>query len=141
MSEASERSLKATPEQLRYARVLEIGMLIGLIILLVTFAIYTFGIMKPYIPLEDLPRFWSMNVDDYLHQANIQNGWAWVGFLAYGDFINFIGVAVLAGVTIVCYLSIVPVLVKNKDGIYAVLAVLEALVLFLAASGVISGGH
>ena len=141
MKEASDLSLQASPEQLLYARILEKGMIIGLLSLLVTFAIYVFGIMKPYVPLDEIPRYWSMNVNDYLLHANVKNGWAWLGLVKYGDFINFIGIAVLAGSTILCYLAIVPMLLKNNDRVYAVLALLEVLVLSIAASGIIAVGH
>lgn len=141
MDEKSERSLAASPEQLLYARILEKGMMIGLLTLLVTFAIYAFGIMDPYIPLDRISQYWSLNVDDYLKHANIESGWAWLGLIKYGDFINFIGVAILAGVTILSYLAIVPLLLKNRDVIYAVIALLEVIVLSLAASGMIAGGH
>jgi hypothetical protein len=141
MDEKPERSLTASPEQLLYARILEKGMIIGLLTLLVTFAIYAFGIMEPYIALDKISQYWTLNVHDYLEQGNIENGWAWLGFLKYGDFINFIGVAILAGVTILSYLAIVPLLLKNKDYVYAVLALLEVIILSLAASGIIAGGH
>ena len=141
MDQKPELSLKASPEQLRYARVLEKGMFIGLLCLLVTFSIYAFGIMEPYVPLDEISRYWSMNVNDYLHHANIKSGWAWLGFVQFGDFINFIGIAILAGVTIICYLTIVPVLFKNNDRVYAVLALLEVIILSVAASGIIAVGH
>jgi hypothetical protein len=106
-----------------------------------TFVIYAFGIMEPYIALDKISQYWSLNVHDYLEHANIESGWAWLGFLKYGDFINFIGVAILAGVTILSYLAIVPTLLNNKDYIYALLALLEVIILSLAASGIIAGGH
>ena len=55
MEEKPGESLEPTPEQVRYAGVLEKGMYVGLACLLVTFALYVFGIMDPYIPLEELP--------------------------------------------------------------------------------------
>ena len=141
MDEKPERSLTASPEQLLYARILEKGMIIGLLTLLVTFAIYAFGILEPHIALDKISQYWTLNVHDYLEHANIKSGWAWLGLLKYGDFINFIGVAILAGVTILSYLAIVPTLLKNKDYVYAVLALLEVIILSLAASGIIAGGH
>ena len=78
---------------------------------------------------------------DYLHHAGIKDGWSWLGMLGYGDFINFIGIALLSGVTIICYIAIVPVLLKSNDKVYAVLALLEAVILAAAASGLIAGGH
>lgn len=141
MSEKSEGQLEATPEQFLYAKILEKGMYIGLLALVITFSLYAFGIMKPYVPVDKLSTYWTMNVHDYLHHAEIKAGWAWLGMLRYGDFINFVPIAFLAGVTIICYLAIVPVLLKNNDKVYAVLALLEALVLTAAASGLIAGGH
>ena len=141
MNEKQPATLEATPEQLLYARILEIGMYIGLLVLFVTFGLYAFGILDPYIPLDEISNYWSMNVNDYLEHAEIKAGWAWLGMLKYGDFINFIGVAILAGVTIICYAAIVPRLLKNNDKVYAILAVLEVIILSAAASGILAVGH
>lgn len=141
MQEKTNDLLKATPEQLLYAKILEKGMYIGLLILLITYVLYVFGIMDPYIPLDKISNYWSMNVHDYLEHTGIKDGWSWLGMLKYGDFINFIGVALLAGVTIICYAAIVPTLLKSKDTVYAVLAVLEVIILSAAASGILAVGH
>ncbi len=142
MAEKQNVSLEATPEQILYAKLLEKGMYIGLLILLITFGLYAFGIMDPYIPMNEISKYWTMNVDDYLHHANIKAGWAWVGMIKYGDFINFIGIVILAGITILCYAAIVPTLMRSKDTIYVVLAILEVIVLTVAASGILgAGGH
>jgi hypothetical protein len=141
MQEKTHDLLKATPEQLLYARILEKGMYLGLLILFITYALYVFGIMDPYIPLDKISDYWSMNVHDYLEHAEIKNGWAWLGMLKYGDFINFIGIALLAGVTIICYAAIIPTLLKSKDTVYAVLAVIEVIILSAAASGILAVGH
>ncbi len=141
MDEKQTAMLEATPEQLLYARILEMGMYFGLLILFVTFGLYAFGILDPYIPLDKISNYWSMNVHDYLKHAEIKAGWAWLGMIKYGDFINFIGVAILAGVTIICYAAIVPTLLKNNDKVYAILAVLEVIILSAAASGILAVGH
>ena len=141
MQEKTNDLLKATPEQILYAGILEKGMYLGLLMLFITYALYVFGIMDPYIPLDKISDYWSMNVHDYLEHAEIKNGWAWLGMLKYGDFINFIGVALLAGVTIICYAAIVPTLLKSKDTVYAILAVLEVVILSAAASGILAVGH
>lgn len=141
MDEKQPAMLEASPEQLLYAKILERGMYIGLLVLFVTFGLYAFGIVDPYIPLDKISNYWSMNVNDYLEHAEIKAGWAWLGMLKYGDFINFIGVAILAGVTIICYAAIVPTLLKNNDKVYAILAVLEVIILSAAASGILAVGH
>lgn len=142
MAQESQIQLEASEEQLVYAKILEKGMLVGLGILFITFAIYAFGIMKPYIPLNEISSYWGTNVTEYLHNTGIEPGWTWVTMLKYGDFINFIGIAILAGVTVLCYLVIIPTLLRKKDVVYAVLALLEALILAVAASGILgTGGH
>lgn len=131
----------ATEEQLLYARILDKGMKIGLAILVVTFGLYVFGILQPHVPVNDLPKYWSMSVHEYLEATDIGTGWSWLGSLGEGDLLNFVGIAFLAGVTIVCYLAIVPSLMRKKDTPYVVLALVEVAVLVLAASGLLKAGH
>lgn len=136
------KGTKATEEQLVYARILDLGMKGGLLLITVTFIIYLTGILTPHLPVNDLPKYWSMPVKDYLHATGIHPGWAWLGMLGKGDFLNFLGIALLAGVTIICYIPIIPIFLKKNDKVYAMIAVMEILVLTLAASGVLkSGGH
>jgi hypothetical protein len=136
------KSMQAGPEQLLYAKVLEKGMLFGLLLVILTYIIYATGIVKPFVAFGDTTRFWSMNVHDYLKMTGIKPGWAWLGLITYSDFMNFIPIAILAGVTIICFISIVPVLWKQDDKVYAGLALLEAAILSVAASGILgSGGH
>jgi len=134
--------LRATEEQLAYAKLLDFGMKLGLLALIITFIVYLSGILSPYIPVNDLPRYWGMSVHNYLEATGIHPGWTWVGMLGKGDFLNFVGIAFLAGVTILCYLRIIPILFRKKDTVYGILAILEVLVLVLAASGILkAGGH
>ncbi len=131
----------ATEEQRLYADLLDKGMKIGLVMLVVTFGLYVSGIMEPKVPVEELPSYWSLSVHDYLQQTGIGTGWSWLGNLGKGDLLNFTGIAFLAAVTIVCYLAIVPSLLRKKDMPYVVLALIEVAVLALAASGILKAGH
>jgi hypothetical protein len=129
-------------EQIAYAKILDIGMKIGMIILFITFFIYMTGILTPYIPVQDLPNYWKLPVYKYLEVTGIHPGWSWLGMIGKGDFLNFVGIAFLAGVTVVCYLRIIPILFRKKDVAFAVIAIVEVVVLVLAASGLLkSGGH
>jgi hypothetical protein len=133
---------KATAEQKLYADILNKGMLVGLLALVVTFILYAAGIMKPLIPLEDVQHYWVMSVADYLEKSGIHAGWAWAGNLSYGDMLNFAPIAFLSGLTVICYLAIIPGFLRKGDKAYVVLALLEVLVLCVAASGILgSGGH
>ncbi len=129
-------------EQLAYARWLDVGMRMGLVLLLASAAAYLLGLVAPHVPLADLPRYWALPVKRYLVAAGIEPGWNWVFMLHRGDFLNFVGIAFLSGVTIACYLAISPIFLRRRDRVYAWLALTEVAVLALAASGVLStGGH
>jgi len=137
-----EMAPHATEEQRLYANILNKGMLIGLLGLIVTFFLYGGEIMEPQIPLREMPKYFTMPVEQYLEQSGVHAGWAWLGNLGFGDMLNYLPIAFLSGLTIVCYLAIVPGLLKSKDTAYVVIAILEVLVLSVAASGVLgSGGH
>jgi len=139
---ADKSTPQATEEQILYANLLNSGMLVGLVGLIVTFVIYGAGILKPKIPLDQVQNYWVMPVNDYLEKSGVHAGWAWITNLAYGDMLNFLPIAVLSAVTIFCYIAIIPGLLRKGDRVYAVLAVVEVLVLVFAASGILgSGGH
>jgi hypothetical protein len=142
-------SSKATEEQLLYANILEKGMLVGLLLMFITFALYVFRIMPAAVPLNEIADYWSQPVHEYLvainnnflHWDHLVTGWSWVKLIGKGDFINFIPIAILSGVTIMCYLAIVPGLFKRGDKAYAIMALAEAAILTLAASGLLAVGH
>lgn len=136
------KKIQATEEQIAYSVLLDIGMKAGLLLLIITFIVYLSGLMTPHVPVNDLPKYWGLSVAKYLEATNAPHGWGWLSMVGKGDFLNFIGIAFLSGVTILCYIRIIPILFRKKDNIYAVLAILEVLVLVLAASGILkSGGH
>jgi len=137
-----KNKLQATEEQRIYANILDIGMKIGLGGIIASFILYVSGIMTPRIPLNEVSNYWGLKSHAYLETTSIKGGWTWVGLYNYGDFINFFPIAFLAGITIICYMAIIPTLLRKKDTVYATLAVLEVVVLAAAASGLIAtGGH
>jgi hypothetical protein len=143
------KSTKANEEQLLYASILEKGMYTGLALLLVTFVLYLTGILEPAIPIEQLPNYWVMSVHDYseainhnfLHREHVITGWGWLAVVGKGDFVNFLGIALLSGVTIVCYIGILPTLLRTKQTAYFWIAIAEVVILSLAASGILTAGH
>lgn len=125
-----------------YAKILDRATKLVFLVLLVTFAIYISGILSPYVPLEDLPQYWSRPASHYLEANRIQTGWGWLAELHHGDFLNFLPLAVLAGVTIFGYLLVVVKFFRNREIILGMIIILQIMVLTLAASGVLkTGGH
>jgi hypothetical protein len=135
-------SLEPSAGQVAYASWLEKGMLIGLGLLLLTYLLYVSGAVSPYIPMSKLQDYWSQDVEHYLHETGVQTGWGWIRLAGHGDFLCFFAIAILASVTILCYMRTVPIFLRRGDRIYALLALLQVIVLCIAASGILgTGGH
>lgn len=131
---------KASPEQITYANLLFYGCWGSLGLMALTYIVYALGLLDLYLPIPKVIELWSQPVGTYLHEGNVPHGWGWLALIGHGDFINFIGIAILAGMTIVCYIPLVIAYAKKKDSIYMGIAVAEILVLALAASGLVGGG-
>ena len=145
-----EESVNTHHEQIIYANILEKGMFLGLGCLVVTFGLYVFGIIPSAIPLTEVSKYWSQDAHsylaainrDFLHLEHPPMGWTWLTLLKKGDFLNFLSIAMLAGLTILCYLAIIPSLLKKKDAAYVWMTIAEIAILVLAASGIlVVGGH
>jgi len=138
----SNLKTQASEEQMAYANVLNIGMWLGLAVMVVTFFVYVSGVLPSYVPIDDLPKYWTMRVHDFNVALNAPTGWGWAPLVGKGDYLNFVGIAMLSGLTILCYAVILPILFRKKDTAYVVIAIVEILVLSLAASGLLKvGGH
>jgi hypothetical protein len=137
---AEKKSTAASEEQIAYAKVLNIGMWLGLAVLAASFLVYISGVLPTHVPIQDLPKYWGMRAHDFNVAMNAPTGWGWTGMIGKGDYLNFVGIAMLSGLTVLCYLVILPILKRKKDTAYVVIAAAEVLVLVLAASGILKGG-
>ena len=125
LNEKTLKKVTVSPAQLRYATTLFYLGLASFIIMLVTYFLYVSGVTTPLVPLE------------YLARAHIPQGWGWIKLLNKGDMANFIGIALLASVTLICYVQLAWSFIKSKEGIMVVIAILEIIVLVTAASGIL----
>lgn len=142
MDDLTKEMLKPTREQIIYANLLILGVWAGIFILVATYAIYLIGILPSHVDMSLLPTLWGKGVDEFLELTHSPHGWGWVSLLGKGDFLNYIGFALLALMTILCYLVLVRGYSRQKDWIYTAIAVLEIIVLLTAASGLLgAGGH
>ena len=142
MDTQDKEGLQPSPEQIIYANLLVIGVWAGIVILVATYVIYVTGILPAHVDMSLIPRLWGKGVNEWLEMTHSPHGWGWAALLTKGDFLNYIGFAFLALMTIVCYLVLVRGYSRQKDWIYAVVAILEIVVLSAAASGLLgAGGH
>ncbi len=140
MDEVSPKKVHASKEQILYAKWLDVGMKAGFVGLVISYIFYIMGIIPPLVSLEQLPTVWNLPVSEYIAATNAPAGHHWYAYLTKGDYLNFAGIAVLSGITILAYTRILPILFAKKDFVYFGIAITEIVILSAAASGLITGG-
>lgn len=131
-----DRNRYASPEELRYARVLQIGARVGLAMLIAIFALYVSDAVAPLVPLSRLPQYWSLSAREFVAATHHPTGWAWLGRLGLADIAILAPIAFLAGVSALCSLAVLPQFLRRRDTVHAALLALQIVVLVLAASNV-----
>jgi hypothetical protein len=127
----------ASEEQLRYAKVLAAGVKLGFVLLVVTFGLYMGGVLKPLVPVHELPKYWHLPVDQYVKVTGTPTGWAWVKMIAKDDMLNLVGIIVLAGASIASTLAILPIFYRHGERVLFALSILLVVVLLVSASGIL----
>lgn len=128
-------------EQLAYARLLGWGSSGGLALLVVTFLAYLAQMLPPLIHVSRLPQVWILSAREIAAQEGHPSGWQWLSLLHHGDISNLLGIAVLAGCSVLPLAALVPLYWRARERVYALIAATQVLVLVLAASGLVTVGH
>ncbi|MEC4684209.1 MAG: hypothetical protein VST71_00545 [Nitrospirota bacterium] len=132
---------KPSEEQLKYASVLQTISLGGLALLIIGFFVYLSGMLPTLVPADEIPNYWGMRVHEFVEKTGMPTGWDWVPLLNNGDIVSFLGIILLAAGTLVCFAVILPNFIRKKDTPFVIIVIVQILILLLAASGFITGGH
>jgi len=133
-----DSDLKISSEQRQFARVLEIGMRAGLLLLVCGFAVYMSGWLPATVAPESLPEFWALSASEFRRATGATDGWGWLGRLGFGDTLPLLGIVVLCTTTLTAICVLLVSCIRRGDRLYFVIAVLEIFVLLLAASGALT---
>lgn len=137
----SSHAQQQQDEARRYAFLLDWGTRIGLLALVIGFAAYMSGLLTPHVPLDQLPGVWNLPVNTFLRRTGTPTGWGWLDLAHKGDLSNLVGIALLAGCSLPPLLGLIPLYLRQRDFVYAGICALIVIVLVLAASGLLTGGH
>ncbi len=134
-------SFENASEQQLYAKIVYHMNHLGLFALVAGFALYLTGMLTPHVPLEDLPQYWSLPLEQYIEKTGALTGWQWISELGYGDVAPLIGVAVLASIPLVCYLVLFFQFLQRGAKPLVVITVIELFFMLLSASNLIQISH
>jgi hypothetical protein len=138
----SDEEIDICEIQLSYSTLLSRLTKLGFAFLLATFAPYFFGILGNYVPRHLLAQYWGQPLFQYLKLTQVKTGWNWLWELHHGDFLNLLPMAFLASITIICLATVTIRFFRNREPLQGIIAILEIIVLVVAASGLLkAGGH
>jgi len=120
-------------EQQVYARWLDWGTRIALVVLIASFLAYALALVDPLLPPQELATLWAFPVDHYIAASGAPTGWGWLQLLHKSDYLVFLAVAMLALVTAVCYARIIPLLLSQGEHWRALIGIIQVIVLLAAA--------
>ena len=130
--------MSVDPISERYARALQMLVLVGIGLLLVGFVLYITGAVPSAIPPEKVTTLWQLDSDTYVKETGQPTDWGWVRGILTGQGIAFASLVYLSLCTIVCLLLILPRYLRAGDRRYAIIVILQIAVLVAAASGILS---
>jgi hypothetical protein len=123
---------------LRYAQCVEIGTTLSFIVIALELAAYLSGALSPQVPLQDLPRLWGLPLKDYLVAAQVPPGWGWLALVGAGDYQNFIGITLLASISMAAYFCALRAYIAQRERIYAALTLAQLCITLAAATGLLN---
>jgi hypothetical protein len=109
------------------------GTRVGFVVLIVSFLIYVSGLLDPRVPPQELTRLWGLPVDRYVEAIGAPTGWRWLALVVKADYLNYVGIVLLASVTLAAYARIAALLVAQGERLRAAIAALQLIVLVVAA--------
>jgi len=136
------QATRPMPEQIACANSLFLGVWLSVPLLFVTYLGCVTGIMEPHVPMKAVQQNWNQRVNHGVCNADSPHGFGWLRLLNTGDYLTYIGLAILALITILCYLMFLPGYIRRNGRIETLICVLEVPVLGLAASSILgASGH
>jgi hypothetical protein len=136
-----KQQLHANRIQLTYATVLSWTSTLGIIFVITGYLVYVFQLLPSTVPPSEVALHWHLRAAELHKIVPVPSGWDWIYQLGRGDVLSYASVVYLSSVTMLCLAVIIPLFLKENDVIYAVMTLLQVLVLVFAAAGIVSGGH
>jgi hypothetical protein len=137
MTEATPQ--EALEAQRRYAKWLRWTTRVGVVLLVVTFAIYITGVVPDYVPISRLPSLWGLPAAEVLRQTHIAPGWhGWASLILHGDMLVLGTLGALICSSILCLAAALPIFWKRGEHALVIISVMQIVVLAIAASGVLA---
>ena len=122
----------------RYATVMQWGVRVAMTSLVVIYVLYLAGVIPALVPHDQLIAIWGEPHERLMETTGLTGGWSWLGYLRFGDMLSLLPIALLAGMSMIGLVIILPAVVRSRDKLFAGTIIALLLILLFAASGLAS---
>jgi hypothetical protein len=134
---AGPACIDADPAQLAYAAVLKVLTAAGSVMLVAGFALYAGGLLPGGISAQTTASLWHLRARDFVSATGgYASAWTWLNMLDRGEAFSFASLVYLAGVSMAAFAVACVVFLRRRNRLYALLCLLQIVVLVLAAAGI-----
>ncbi|TLU81686.1 MAG: DUF1634 domain-containing protein [Chlorobium sp.] len=140
MSDKEKKSESIDKVQLVYARVLEMVSHVGMAFLAIGYLVYVLQLLPLSVPIDAIAGNWHLKASEMQQKLHTPAGWSIISSpaaLFKGDVVSYLSIYYLAMATVVCLVFASVTFYREKNYLYTTIAVLQVVVLLVAASGVI----
>ncbi|MBN1279951.1 MAG: DUF1634 domain-containing protein [Chlorobium sp.] len=127
--------------QLVYASVLDVVSTAGMAMIAAGFLAYVLQLLPLTVSIEDIASHWHLRSGEMNSILSVPSGWSWVRDPLHGDVLSFVSIVFLSMAAMICLITVIPVFLSEKNRAYALIAILQVLVLAAAVAGLASGGN
>ena len=113
--------------------------LIGFVLILAGFIFYVSGLFPSTIPVSKISSYWHLSAKEYVNTTKITPKWGWVKELGSGDVQSLASLVFMSLSAPVCLIVMAVAFLRERDRVYAVLAILQSIILIISASGIVAG--
>jgi hypothetical protein len=129
----------ASGTQLLLAKLYRYVSIIGLFIMAAALILYVSGLLETNIPAGEVRSYWHLEAGVYAAETDTPVGWDFIKELSRGDSLSFGSLVFMAVAVIVCLIIMIVAFLRRQNKLFALIALLQTIVLVLAASGLVSG--
>ncbi len=138
MSGKKRKKAEIDQVQLVYASVLDVVSHIGMALIAAGFLIYVLKLLPLTVSIEDVAAHWHMRAAEMNRILTVPSGWSWVQDPLHGDVLSYFSIVFLSMAAMICLVSVIPVFLGEKNRTYALIALLQVIVLAAAVVGIAS---
>ena len=135
----NQESKYASDAQLVLARLYQGVSIIGLTLIAATFAMYVSGLLETSVPAEEVTAYWHLDAVSYAEETGTPVGWDFIEAFFRGDSLSFFSLIFMGSAVVICLAIMAVTFLRKRKLAYALIALLQTIVLVTAASGIVSG--